>query len=229
MSRESISKSDFLPSFGHDIWKLEETSRRRLKPFLDCRGHCGCVWLLTLWARERWSEESRYKTLPFTWTELSCPMHHLRPTWTQGCGQLCRLLGHGWCLLGKRDGGFCAACSEIHWDTLCARHYSEAICQWREEKDNQMQTRSSVQSGPAHFLYGVRTSEITESIKSRWSLKTPPSSPGWEGMFNHVCSGSRRETQEGRQVSGRLESRASLLCVVMQAIPSPLSGTAQWE
>ena len=44
------------------------------------------------------------------------------------------------------------------------------------------------------------------SSKSRWSLKTPPSSPGWERHVQPCMQWLQKETQEGRQVSGRLEA-----------------------
>lgn len=64
-------------------------------------------------------------------------------------------------------------------------------------KDNQMQTRSSVQSGPAHFLYGVRTSEIHD-IQVQVVLKTPPSSPGW----GEACLTTYAVAPEGRPRKG---------------------------
>lgn len=44
------------------------------------------------------------------------------------------------------------------------------------------------------------------SSKSRWSLKTPLSSPDWERHVQPCMRWLQEETQDGRQVSGRLEA-----------------------
>lgn len=89
-----------------------------------------------------------------------------------------------------------------------------------------MQTRSSVQSGPAHFLYGVRTSEIHDI-----QVQVVPENPSLQPWLGEACLTTYAVAPEGdpgRETGVReVRSRASLLCVVMQAIPESLSGTAQ--
>ena len=138
--------------------------------------------------------------------ELSCPMHHLRPTWTPDCGQLCRLLGHGWCLWGEGDGGFLCSLFLRYNET----HSVQGIILKplpMERRKRQLNAKKDQVFTVALSISFMESGQVKSmSSKSRWSLKTPPSSPGWERHVQPCMQWLQKETQEGRQVSGRLEA-----------------------
>lgn len=158
---------------------------------------CGC---LTLCGLER--DGVRISLRPFLSpdAELSCPMHHLETHLNPRLWPALQAALAWLCLLGKRDGGF--LCSLSSWDTLrhtlCkALFWSQLPMERRKRQPNANKIKCS--EGPAHFLYGVRTRNPWHpSPGGPWK----PSQPWLGGMFNHVCSGSRRRPRKGDRCQG---------------------------